>query len=146
MGVITDMLREQGYSEWDGQAGSMIGASYDWRLSPTLLESRDQYFTKLMQQTEAMVAADPEHRPAVLVAFSLGCRIAKYFIHFCHAQKGQEWVANNIAHFVPLGGPWLGAVQLMKAGDNRTLADYIANIPCCSHDRRRVRAVGYAIF
>ena len=24
-------------------------------------------------------------------------------------------MAKNIGHFVPLGGPWLGAVQLMKA-------------------------------
>ena len=116
MGKITKMLRKHGYSEWDGQTGSMIGASYDWRLMPAQLEARDQLFSRLMEQTEAMVAADREHRPAVIVGFSLGCRIAKYFIHFCHARKGEQWITDNIAHFVPLGGPWLGAVQLMKAG------------------------------
>lgn len=38
----------------------------------------------------------------------------KYFIHFCQAKKGDCWIAKYIQHFVPLGGPWLGAVQLMK--------------------------------
>merc|ERR1719424_1442487 len=92
----------------------MIGASYDWRLAPRQLEERDKLFSKLMAQVQAMVEADHEHRPAVIVAFSLGCRIAKYFIHFCQAKKGDSWIAKYIQHFVPLGAPWLGAVQLMK--------------------------------
>ena len=95
MGVITDMLRQYDYCEWDPseQFGSMIGASYDWRLTPPLLEERDQFFSRMMEQTEAMVAADPQRRPAVVIGFSLGCRIAKYFIHFCHAKKGAEWMS-----------------------------------------------------
>ena len=117
MGVISDMLREYDYSEWDGSCGGMIGASYDWRLMPSQLEERDGFFSSMMAQTEAMVEAN-HGRPAVVVGFSLGCRIAKYFLHFCHAKKGNQWMTDNIAHFVPLGGPWLGAVQLMKAGDN----------------------------
>ena len=121
MGVITDMLRQHGYSEWewDNQSGSgsgsMIGASYDWRLMPQQLEKRDQFYTEMMKKVQQMVAADPENRPAVVVGFSLGCRVSKYFLHFCHARGGDEWMKANIAHFVPLGGPWLGAVQLMKA-------------------------------
>ena len=92
MGIITNMLRTHNYCEWDGHFGSMIGASYDWRITPPLLEKRDQFFTRMMMQTEAMVAADPQHRPSVVIGFSLGCRIAKYFIHFCHAKKGAEWM------------------------------------------------------
>ena len=120
LGVITDMLREHGYTctEWDDQAkrGSMIGASYDWRLMPFQLEKRDKLFEKLLKQLELMVAADPEHRAAVVVGFSLGCRIAKYFIHYCNATKGDDWSRRHIQHFCSLGGPFLGAVQLMKAG------------------------------
>ena len=67
----------------------------------------------MMRQTETMVAADPERRPAVVIGFSLGCRIAKYFCHFCHAARGSDWMAANIHHFVPLGGPFLGSVQLL---------------------------------
>ena len=93
MGVITDMLRTFDYCEWDGTFGSMIGASYDWRLTPPLLEKRDEFFTRMMVQTEAMVTADPKQRPAVVIGFSLGCRIAKYFIHFCHDRKGAEWMS-----------------------------------------------------
>jgi len=47
------------------------------RLAPRQLEDRDKLFSKLMAQVQAMVEADHEHRPAVIVAFSLGCRIAK---------------------------------------------------------------------
>ena len=72
MGVITKMLGRHGYTEWDGVSGSMIGASYDWRLLPHQLERRDAFFTRMMEQTEAMVEADHEHRPAVVVGFSLG--------------------------------------------------------------------------
>ena len=78
MGVISDMLRKHKYSEFNGSQGSMIGASFDWRLMPQQLERRDEYFTDLLTQTEAMVAADPLHRPAVVIGFSLGCRIGKY--------------------------------------------------------------------
>lgn len=53
MGVISNMLRQHGYSEWDGTRGSMIGASYDWRITPAQLESRDRLFSDLMEQTEA---------------------------------------------------------------------------------------------
>lgn len=115
LGVITNRLRKHGYTEWDGVSGNMIGASYDWRLMPGQLETRDKFFSGIMKQLEAMVAADPEHLPATVVGFSLGCRVAKYFLHFCLSQKGQEWVSKHVDHFVPLGGPWLGAVQLMKA-------------------------------
>ena len=99
LGVICDMLRQHGYSEWDGQSGSMIGASYDWRLMPFQLEKRDRLFGKLLKQLEQMVAADPQQRAAVVVGFSLGCRIAKYFIHYCNAVKGDQWSRRHIQHF-----------------------------------------------
>ena len=78
MGVISNFLKEHNYTEWENGAGNLIGASYDWRLAPEQLEHKNnaKYFTNLMEQTEAMVAADPEHRPAVVVGFSLGCKIA----------------------------------------------------------------------
>ena len=62
-----------------------------------------------------MVAADPEHRPAVVIGFSLGCKIAKYLLHWCHSQKGNVWMNQNVAHFVALGGPFRGSVDLQKA-------------------------------
>jgi len=80
MGVITAHLKPFGYAEFDPvlKTGSMIGASYDWRLMPAMMEERDGFFTRIMEQTESMVNADPGKRPAVLIGFSLGCRIAKY--------------------------------------------------------------------
>jgi len=127
MGVITNMLTKHGYREFRGkawdeedqQSGSMIGASYDWRIMPSQMEKRDQFFTRMMNETEEMVQADPEHRPAHIIGFSLGCKIAKYFLHFCHKvchdRNDPEWMKRNIAHFIPLGGPFLGSVQLLRA-------------------------------
>ena len=70
MGCITDELRKHDYSEWDGQEGSMIGCSYDWRLTPQQMETRDGFFSDMLQQTEAMVEADG--RPCVVIGFSMG--------------------------------------------------------------------------
>eukprot|EP00658_Telonema_sp_P-2_P022945 TRINITY_DN19191_c0_g2_i1.p1 TRINITY_DN19191_c0_g2~~TRINITY_DN19191_c0_g2_i1.p1 ORF type:complete len:261 (+),score=47.10 TRINITY_DN19191_c0_g2_i1:110-892(+) len=115
MGVITDMLRTHGYTEWDGTSGSIVGASYDWRMMPSQLEARDGFFSTMMEQVESMVATDPSRRAAVVIGFSLGCRIAKYFLHFCLAHRGRQWCDLHLAHFIPLGGPFLGSVQLLRA-------------------------------
>lgn len=84
-------------------------------MTPAQLEARDGYFSSLVEQTEAMVAADPEHRPAVVIGFSLGCLIGKYFMHFCQAAKGDAWTASHLQHFVSLGGPFRGSVNLTRA-------------------------------
>lgn len=104
---------------------------------PSQMEKlRDGYFNKLLQQVEQMVAADPQQRPAVVIGFSLGCRFAKYFLHFCHAHRGEAWIAANIQHFVPLGGPWLGAVKLMKVSCTRP-----HHVSCVTHALMTVQAV-----
>ena len=54
-------------------------------------------------------------RPAVVIGFSLGCKIAKYFLHWCRGHKGDDWMARNLQHFVALGGPFRGAVALQRA-------------------------------
>lgn len=81
------MLRKHGYTEWDGTSGNILAAGYDWRLHPAKMEERDQVMTKTMERVEAMVAANGG-TPAVVVGFSLGCKVGKYFLHFCHATKG----------------------------------------------------------
>ena len=79
MGVISDMLREHGYAEWDGTQGSMIGAAYDWRITPPQLESRDRFFTDMMEQTEvgtpAAAAGSPIRRLWLLQIRSTGPRL-----------------------------------------------------------------------
>lgn len=52
MGVISDMLRRHGYTEWEKEksVGSMIGASYDWRITPDQLEERNGFFSEMMHQ------------------------------------------------------------------------------------------------
>ena len=50
----------------------------------------------------------------MLIGFSLGCRIAKYFLHFAHETKGAEWLDEHVQHFVPLGGPFQGSVDILR--------------------------------
>ena len=68
----------------------------------------------IMNQTEAMVSAHPDKRPAAVLGHSMGCKVAKYFLHFCHAKKGADWMARNITHFIPLGGPFMGSVSIFR--------------------------------
>ena len=73
MGVITDMLRPYGYTEYNPEThhGSMIGASYDWRVMPAMMESRDGFFTKTMELTE--VAPISHARRSSGIHLSLYC-------------------------------------------------------------------------
>ena len=82
MGPIADMLRKVlcvqhqnddvsdtyltriwqfGYREYNGDYGSMIGASYDWRIMPEHMERRDGFFTKMMEQTEVLPITPISH-------------------------------------------------------------------------------------
>ena len=113
---LTTALRSKGYSEWDedNRSGNMLGAAYDWRLNPARMEERDGFMTKLMFQVEAMVAAHPDKTPAAVIGHSMGCKVGKYFLHFCHKEKGKEWMTKHIARFIPLGGPFMGSVSIFR--------------------------------
>ena len=49
-GTVGAPWREVGY-----EANMLHAAPYDWRLSPTALEQRDGYFTRLKSSIEVMV-------------------------------------------------------------------------------------------
>ena len=152
MGVITGMLREHGYEEWDGEKGQMIGCSYDWRLNPTQLERRDKFFTRVNKAacvrlkmtykgTESSVcwiddgtdgsSSGCTRKACCSDRIQLGLQNCQgqgmclppesslaafqYFLHFCHAKRGDDWMGKHVDHFVPLGGPFLGAVPLLQA-------------------------------
>lgn len=89
IGLITK-LKSYGYTEWDGQHGDLYGAAFDWRLMPAKMEERDGFLTKTMEAIEKIVAAHPGNKPVVVMGHSMGCKVAHYFLHFCHAQKGRD--------------------------------------------------------
>jgi len=114
IGMTSKLKAEGGYTEWDGQKGDLLPAAYDWRLMPPMMEQRDGLFTKILEETEKMVNAHPHKLPAVVTGHSMGCKVAKYWLHFCHAAKGPEWMAQYVTHFVPLSGPWYGSVDPIR--------------------------------
>ena len=75
---LTTALRKIGYEEWDGENGNLLAAAYDWRLMPAVMEERDGFLTNILDQTEAMVSAHPDKKPACVLAHSMGCKVAKY--------------------------------------------------------------------
>ena len=93
--------------------GNMLAAPYDWRTQPDIMESRDGLFSTLCEKIERMVQANNGTKCA-LIGFSMGSKVGKYFIHFAAAVKGTTWVNQNIDHFIPMCGPWLGSVKMTR--------------------------------
>ena len=68
-----------------------------------------------MDGIEEMVL-NSEGEAAILVAHSMGCRIAHYFTHWVvHSERGiarggKHWIDKNIHSFVPIAGPFLGTL------------------------------------
>ena len=60
----------------------------------------------------------------VLVTHSMGCVYSLYFLN----QMDPDWVAKYIKVYVPISGPWQGAVQLLRA----LVAGYNEGIPFVS--------------
>lgn len=55
----------------------IVPLSYDFRLSPYKLETRDRFFTRMKQQIEMAVEANK--LPAVMMAHSLGNTVIAFF-------------------------------------------------------------------
>jgi len=110
-GPVIRALQEAGYTDNDLQA-----ATYDWRLPPSELEKRDQYFTNTMRQVEEMRKRN-NNTPIVLLCHSLGCKTGHYFLNFAkdHPEGGENWIKKHIHAYMPVGAPHLGAPKAVRA-------------------------------
>ena len=106
--VIKALMKKGGYRD-----GVDLQASpYDWRLPPTAMEGRDQYFTRTMDMIEDM-CSDGQNG-VVLMCHSLGCKVGHYLLTFAKQQRGQEWIDRYIHTYMPVGGPHLGAPRALR--------------------------------
>ncbi|CAB9510324.1 Phospholipid:diacylglycerol acyltransferase [Seminavis robusta] len=122
-GPVIQALKSAGYQE----EINLKAAPYDWRLPPVELESRDQYFTKTLQQVEDLYQQSHD-TPVVLLGHSLGTKTAHYFLNFCLAKKGQAWIDQRIHTYMPVGAPHLGAPKALRsvvAGDKMGLDAFL---------------------
>jgi phospholipid:diacylglycerol acyltransferase len=122
---IIHALGEFGYD-----ANTIHSAAYDWRLSPTQLEKRDGYFTRLKAVIETLHAVNGE-RVAVL-AHSYGDTISRYFFEWVELPVskgggggGRKWVHTHVDSYVDIAGPMLGipkTIPSLLSGEMRDTA------------------------
>uniref|UniRef100_A0A061RJR3 Lecithin:cholesterol acyltransferase n=1 Tax=Tetraselmis sp. GSL018 TaxID=582737 RepID=A0A061RJR3_9CHLO len=96
----------------------LFAAPYDWRLPPCRLEERDRYFTRLKNTIEQCVKGCG--RPVVLLAHSMGCRVAHYFLNWLMRvqlveRDPKSWVQKHVHTFLAVGAPFLGAPMSVRS-------------------------------
>lgn len=107
-----DAMVERGY-KIEGEDANIMAAPYDWRMAPSTLENRDQYFTNTIGMIEELYSKN-NSTPVVLVCHSMGCKAAHYLLNFALDVKGQDWIDKHIHTYMPIGGPHLGAPLAMQ--------------------------------
>jgi hypothetical protein len=112
---IRMLAQEFGYD-----SNTLLGAPYDWRISPMELEIRDSFFTTLKMKIEITVKR--HKRPAIVVAHSMGNNIFLYFCdwlkinHFASTPDlYKKWMANHFYALIGFAAPLLGAPSALKS-------------------------------
>lgn len=103
---------------------NMHFASYDWRLSFSNLEVRDNYFSHLKSTIE--LSKNKSGLKSVIVTHSMGSSMFPYFLKWVESSNGgnggKKWVNNHIESFVNIAGPLMGvpkAVTSLLSGETR---------------------------
>ncbi|KPM40176.1 Phospholipid:diacylglycerol acyltransferase [Neonectria ditissima] len=92
-------------------------AAYDWRLSYSNLEIRDQYFSRLKSYIETGVSTSG--KKAVLASHSMGSQVLYYFFQWVESDQGgrggSDWVERHVDSWINISGCMLGAVKDLTA-------------------------------
>jgi len=67
---------------------NIIGLPYDWRLTPSVMETRDGFLTMTRKRIEAAVASNKH--PGIMVAHSMGNVIFRYFLEWLKVEMREE--------------------------------------------------------
>ena len=122
---VIEALEKAGYEK----GVNLDAAPYDWRLAPITLETRDQYFTRTLDQIEKMYNKN-EQTPVVLIGHSMGCKIAHYLLNFAKQARGQDWIDQYVHTYLPIGAPHLGAPKTLRSlisGDKMGLDTFLTD-------------------
>ncbi|KAI9836160.1 MAG: hypothetical protein M1837_003448 [Sclerophora amabilis] len=92
-------------------------AAYDWRLSYSNLEVRDQYFSRLKAYIET--STHISGKKTVIMSHSMGSQVLFYFFHWVesssHGNGGPRWVEDHIDSWINISGCMLGASKGLPA-------------------------------
>ncbi|CAF2701193.1 unnamed protein product [Rotaria sp. Silwood2] len=92
---------------------NLVTLGYDWRLPPQFLEERDGYYTQLKFYTEFLRKKHGEK--VALLTHSMGANYVFYFFRWVTEQAGDQWIDENVATFLDVGGPLLGTPKAFSA-------------------------------
>ncbi|XP_002739024.1 lysosomal phospholipase A and acyltransferase-like [Saccoglossus kowalevskii] len=113
---LVDKLITLGYE----RGITVRGAPYDFRKAPNEGEVFFKNLTNLIEETYKK----NDNKRVVLVTHSMGGPYALYLLN----HKSQEWKDKYIKSLTSLGGPWTGAVKIVRvftSGDN--LGTFVVN-------------------
>mmetsp|Transcript_30290 Transcript_30290/g.63478 ORF Transcript_30290/g.63478 Transcript_30290/m.63478 type:complete len:777 (+) Transcript_30290:215-2545(+) len=129
-GPVLKLLQSVGYKN----GIDLDAAPYDWRIPPSELQSRDQYFTNTMKTIEQLYYQSND-TPVVILCHSMGCKTAHYLFNFVLKQlgaiSGQSWLNKHIDAYVPVGAPHVGApktIRAMMVGDKMGLDAFLEDV------------------
>ncbi|KAJ0400288.1 hypothetical protein P43SY_006128 [Pythium insidiosum] len=105
------------------EPSEIVVATYDWRLPPSRLQERDQFFLSLKQKIEHAVATHASGGGLVVIAHSMGNNVFRYFLAWLRHEVGRnhwrQWIDRHVAAFFAIGAPLLGspeALELITSG------------------------------
>ncbi|KAJ1666290.1 phospholipid:diacylglycerol acyltransferase [Coemansia sp. RSA 1813] len=111
----------------------MTLAAYDWRLSYSDLERRDQYFSNLQSRIERALRTGGGKK-TVMIAHSMGSQVIHYFMKWVESPKGgkggKRWVNDHIEAVVTLAGTPLGVPKTLSSllsGEQRETVQPLAS-------------------
>ncbi|MEH2369705.1 lipase/acyltransferase domain-containing protein [Nostoc sp.] len=120
--------------EYRGEAAALpanlVALPYDWRIGPTGLEQRYQYFSKLKSTIEKLYKPSliplKLATPVVIIAHSMGNRVTQYFLEWIKndPSAGQDWIDQHIERYIAVSPPWIGAplaIRLLSTDDGFNL-------------------------
>ncbi|KAL6071761.1 Phospholipid--sterol O-acyltransferase [Balamuthia mandrillaris] len=138
--LIEHMVAELGYDP-----GTTVNAApYDFRLPPSVMDARDNFFSDMMVKIESLVKAQergiqPQSSPGVIIiAHSLGNNVFRYFLEWLKKEKGefnyQSWIDRHISDYIAIGAPLLGS----PSGVEAVLSGVTFGLPRIRPDQIRV--------
>lgn len=112
-GPVLKLLKSHGYVE----GINLDAAPYDWRLPPSILQERDNYFTETMDKITHLYRQS-NNSPVIILCHSMGCKTGHYLLNFVRQHlgesKGQQWIDKYIEMYVPVGAPHIGSPKSVR--------------------------------
>ncbi|KAK9829180.1 hypothetical protein WJX72_004349 [[Myrmecia] bisecta] len=113
----------EAFADLGYDSNTLIGETYDWRLSVPNMEARDGYYTRLKARFEVTMR---QHNMKVMaISHSWGDNVFRNFFHWVEDQE-PGWTEKHLATYVNIAGPVLGVPKSMTAllsGETRDTAE-----------------------